>query len=437
MARINLRARLSSFGHFKRGFAYTFALDVTSRIASTVGVVILIRQLPTDAYAYVVVFLAVGQFLGSSATGGIRMLYLRNEAERISRGTDEAISGFGSCALTQTVMVVAVALLGLTIAATAGIGASGDRLSLAGTAALFAFGMSATELAIARKQAHLRFASAGSIAVARSGLLLVVALFTYLGVRSGPIIALYSAVAVAILGLAVTTVAAWREAAPVRLHFRTWVFGHETGWLTVYYVGSASFATIDVFLIAALLGPSDVASYGAAQRYQAVVLGALPALIAVFRVRTSQLDVVDSPGAQRRILMDWIRRLTVPALVSVALIAIAAPFLVPLANGGRYPDAVPIFELLMVAAIATYLVTPAPSLLMAQRRFRLLAGLLGITVLANAVADVLMAKTVGIFGLVGVAVAIDLVLSFAMARLALHLPVWPGRLRQRERSLPL
>lgn len=156
MCLMNLGLKLARVGHFKRGFAYTLILDLTSHIASTLGVLVLIRQLATADYAYVVVFLAVGQFLGSSATGGTRMLYLRNEAERVSRKSAEA-SGFASCVLTQTVVLAAVALVGLGIADAFGVGSSSNRLSLAAAGALFAFGMGATELAIARAQAHLRF----------------------------------------------------------------------------------------------------------------------------------------------------------------------------------------------------------------------------------------------------------------------------------------
>ncbi len=355
------------------------------------------------------------------------MLYLRNEAERVSRGGEGGSGGLASCALTQTVTLLLVALAGLVIAEAANIGATDDRLSLIGAATLLAFGMGATELAIAKHQAHLGFVRGGLIAVTRSALLLAVALLTYAGVSSGQAIALYSGAAVAILGLGTVAAAARREAAPVHLHFRRWVLGGEAGWLTVYYVGAAGFTTVDVFLIASLLSPTDVASYGAAQRYQAVVLGALPALIAVFRVRTAQLDIVDSLDAQRDIFVRWVRRLALPAVLTVVAVGVAAPFLIPLANGGRYPATIPIFELLMLAAVATYLVTPAPSLLMSQRRFRLLATVVGITVTANVIGDVVMAKTVGIFGLVGLAVAIDLVLCLVVARLAMRMPIWPGR----------
>lgn len=422
-------------GHFRRGFVYTLVLDVMARLASTVGVVILIRKLSTTDYAFVVVFLAAGQFLGASATGGVRMLYLRNAAEAVSR-REEAASGFGSCIATQTVLLAVFASVALALATVAGVGRGEDRLALAVAGTTFAFGTAATELAVAREQAHLRFMRAGLIAVARSVLLLAVAATTYLGLHSGRAIALASGCALAGLGLATAAAIMAAEASPMRLRFREWVWGHESGWLTVYYVSSAGYATVDVFLIAALLSRTDVASYGAAQRYQAVVLGALPALIAVFRVRTSQVDLIDSAEAQRQMLVAWMRRLAIPAVVGIGVIAVAAPWAIPLVNGHRYPASVRLFELLMVSAIVTYLVTPAPSLLMAQRRFRLLAILMSATVCANGICDSIMAQTLGVTGLVVFAVAIDLSVSFIAARFALHLPIVPVTCRRLLRLPP-
>src|SRR5262249_6057662 len=119
-------------------------------------------------------------------------------------------------------------------------------------------------------------------------------------------------------------------------------FGAESGWLTVYNLVSAGFTTVDVFIVAAILSRTDVASFGASQRYLAIALGAAPALLAVFRVRTVQTDVLDSGEAQRRLMLDWARRVAPVIGAGVVLGVLAAPALVPVVDGGRYPDSVPI-----------------------------------------------------------------------------------------------
>lgn len=422
--------RLKNVGHFRRGFANTLVLDITSRVISALSVILLIRQLSTDDYAYLVLFFAVGQFVGSSVTGGSRMTYLRTEAERLSRKDLHLRDGFLSCLFTQSAFLLAMVLIAMLVVAALSLG--DEAIGLVAVSGLFAFGMTSTELVIARAQAHLRFGRAGLLAIARSLVLLMVATTAFFGLKSGPLLCLCSAVAVAGLGLICVASVARSDWTFPHFAWRQWIMGAESFWLTIYYVGAASFATIDVFLIAALLSKGDVAAYGAAQRFQAILLGALPALIAVFRVRTAQADILDSVTAQREMLVDWMRKLAVPAVLTMLVVGLAAPFLLPIVAGGRYPLAIPLFELLVLSAIVRYLVTPAPGIAMAQGRYRLLAQFILVSVGVNAVADVIMAQFVGVVGLVAVAVAIDLVLSVSLVRVLLGFSILPGRRRRGE-----
>jgi O-antigen/teichoic acid export membrane protein/predicted RNA methylase len=413
------RARQAVSGTFRRGFVSTFTLDVASRIFSALAVVIFVRDIATRDYAFIVLALAAGQFAGSAATGGTRMLYLRTEAERVSRGVDRR-SDFASCAATQIVAVIGCAVIAVVLTELVGVGDASDRLWLVASATLVATGLAMTELSIAHLQAHLMFARAGLVGLGRGGSQLLIALLALADVRSGHTLALLTGLASLLVGATFAAPIAASLGGSPRIRFRHWLFSNESRWLTLYYVGSAAFATIDVFLIAALLTTRDVAAFGAAQRYYAVALGALPALIAVFRVRTLQTDVVDYPLAQRTLLLSWIRRLALPAGITTAAVAVVAPFAIPLVDGGRYPSSVPVFELLLMSAYATYLVTPAPSILMSQRRFRLLALLVLATVLANGIGDVIAATTIGLVGVAGLAVAVDLCLSAAMVFTAIQ-----------------
>ncbi|HEU5142017.1 MAG TPA: hypothetical protein VFU04_02555, partial [Solirubrobacterales bacterium] len=67
----------------------TLGLNVLARGLSAIATVLLVRSLSVDSFAYVVLFLNVGQFAGSALTGGIRERYMRVEAERVSRGSSE------------------------------------------------------------------------------------------------------------------------------------------------------------------------------------------------------------------------------------------------------------------------------------------------------------------------------------------------------------
>jgi O-antigen/teichoic acid export membrane protein len=179
-------------------------------------------------------------------------------------------------------------------------------------------------------------------------------------------------------------------------------FGPESNWLALYYVVGSGLAYVNVFLVAALLDDTAVASFGAALRYYAIVLGPMPALLAVLRVRTSQHDVVDSDEVQTEMLMRWLKQAALPVLAAFAIAAIAAPFAIPLIDEGRYPDSIPIFQLLLIGGFVIYATMPGPNLLMAQRRFRLLAIAFGTAL----VADIVVALVAGtVWGVVGIAAA--------------------------------
>jgi O-antigen/teichoic acid export membrane protein len=392
--RLPLYGRLSTF---RRGFVSTFSLDVVARGLSAIALVLFIRALGVESFAYLVLFLTVGQFAGGALTGGIRTRYLRAEAERVSRG-EEGATGFALALLAAVTLIVTVGAL-FYAGAAAIDGANREFVALA---TLFTAGHASIELAMYHNQAHLRFTRGGAIGVARSSALLVVALLASFGlIGSGEAVAGAAAGAVAAVA-AVACVPYVRQtiAVPARAALGGH-FGAEASWLTLYYLASAGFAYVNIFVVASLLSDEAVASYGAASRYLAVVLGPVPALLAVIRVRTSQHDVVDSTVLQKEMLMSWIKRTIGPAAAIVAIAAVAAPFAIPLLDKGAYPDSVPIFQILMLPTLVIYTTMPGASMLMAQRRYRTLATIYAVAVTFQIGLAVAAAELLGVIGVAG------------------------------------
>ena len=399
------RPRLPIYGRlstFRRGFVSTFSLDIVGRGLSALATVLFIRALGVGSFAYLVLFLTVGQFAGGALTGGIRTRYLRAEAERVSRGEQQA-TGFALALLTGLVLIVAVGAL-FFVAASFIAGA--DR-EFVGLATLFTAGHASIELAMYHNQAHLRFTRGGAIGVARSSALLAVAVASTIGViGSGPAIAAAAAVAVAgVAAIACAPLVRQTIAVPARAALGGH-FGPEATWLTLYYLASAGFAYANVFVIASLLDDEAIASYGAATRYLAIILGPVPALLAVIRVRTSQHDVVDSTDVQANMLLSWIKRTIVPVGAMVAIAALAAPFVIPLLDKGHYPDSVPIFQLLMIPALVIYATMPGASMLMAQRRYRTLAVIYAVALAIEVAAAVLAAELIGVIAVAATAAVV-------------------------------
>jgi O-antigen/teichoic acid export membrane protein len=388
---------------FRRGFVSTFVLDVTARGMSAVTLILLLRTLSVGDFAFVVLLLNVGQFLGSAATGGVRLRYTRLEAERVSRGHEEP-SAFHATLLSGSALILAAGALGLVGASVLGVGkGGGERLAFVAIAIAFTLGSAAIEMTIFHYQAQLAFLRAGLIQVIRSVVLLAVAGLATAGLlESGEAIGAYFAVAVGLVALVV--------AAPLALATRgasgglegRFGFGRETAALTLYSMASAGWAYLDLFLVAALLDDAAVAAYGAALRYVSIVMGPVPAMVSVLRVRTAQRDMIDSAAAQIEMMKRWARQTALPTLAILGLAAIAAVWAIPLIDGGRYPDSVPIFQVLLLTAFAQFVTLPNSSLLIAQERYTSLAWVNTAAVALNVAVAALAAE---LFGVVGIAVA--------------------------------
>jgi len=408
---------------FRRGFAITFALDVLVRALSVATVVVLIRGLDVSQYAFMTLFMSIAQFGGSAAMGGVRTRYLREEAERRSRGQHGGGLSFATALASSTVMTVGLGAAGLLLIWATGFGGDVvDSRLLAVYALGYALGFSALELSIAYYQARLRFLAAACLNVARAGSTLVLAVVVTAASQPLAWLGLWFAGGMLALGVGAALPIARRSWSWKR-HFlasQAFLLAAEERWLSVYYLAAAAFVYVDVVVAGALLNQHDVATLGVAIRYLAIVLGAMPALGAILRVRTAQFDLVDSPLEQGRILWAWLRRASLPALVLFVLAEALVPFVLPWVNEGRYSASVPALQIYLVTALATYATAPGPSILMTQRRYARLALIYVAGMVVNLMGDVAVARHFGIVGIASVSattfVAIDaLILAAALA----------------------
>jgi O-antigen/teichoic acid export membrane protein len=401
---------------FRRGFATTFALDLVAKAIAATTVVVLIRGLSVSSYAYVTLFLTIAQFAGSAAGGGVRTRYLREEAERLSRGgrADREEAFFGSL-LKGTVLIVAIGAFAVPLVWSLGVGSEFGATGLVAYATVFAAGFSAAELAIARYQARRRFAAAGAVSVTRAAALLAASVMILVTSEKVAVISVWlvgSAAVVAVV--AVGSVALRSGSGPLR-HLSWSSFNREETWLSLYYVAAAGFAYVDVLVAAALLSQHEVATLGASLRYLAIIESPIPALGAVLRVRTSQMDLIDSPASQRAMVVTWLKRTALPAAGLMCVVLVLAPLVIPQIDGGKYPDSVPVLQIFLATALGAYLTAPSVSILMAQRRYGFLAAVYLVGLLVNLVGDVAVAPRFGVIGIAlvssAVYVAIDVMLT--------------------------
>jgi O-antigen/teichoic acid export membrane protein len=424
-------------GLFRRGFAATFALDLVTSALSAATIVLLIRELSVSSYAYATLFLTFAQFAGASASGGVRTRYLREEAERVSRSERQAARGdFLESLLKGILLIGAFGLVAIPIASAAGFGSDvggGTRLILYATGLAAAF--SAVELASAHYQARRRFTTAGALRVVRALAMLGAALAITLTRESALAISLwFIGSAVVVAAVAVRPIAR-RSLMALRDLARLFRLRHEEAWLSFYYFAAGGFAYVDVMVAGALLSKHQVATLGASLRYLAVILGAIPALGAVLRVRASQADLVDSSENQRTMVTRWLRRAFLPTAGVVGLAIVVAPFAIPQIDGGRYPGSVTALQIYLVTAFIAYVTAPVPSILLAQVRYAQLASVYALGLLANLAGDVAVARRFGVTGIAVVSTSVYVAIDIAMLVLALTYASnrqgvgWLGRLR--------
>ncbi len=351
------------------------------------------------------------------------MRYTRNEAERVSRGFDEP-TAFHTTLRGGTVLVLASALIGLATATVLGLGdGTEQRLIFVALATAYTIGHASVELAIFHYQAQLAFTRAGLIAVARSLVILVIALIAVAGwLTSGTGVGLLFAIGVDCVGLVVALPLAISTRSQVHEHESRFGFDRESASLTLYSLVSAGWAYLDIFLVAALLSDAAVAAYGAALRYVAIVIGPLPALVAVLRVRTAQGDMIDSESAQVGLVTRWLKSTAGPALVILGAAAIAAIWVIPFLNGGRYDEAVPIFQILLIVVFAQVVTLPSSNLLIAQERYTLLAWINAAAVLVNVAIAAVAAPLFGVIAVAAVASAVGVLQVVAVTWCAARPP---------------
>ncbi|HEX2160775.1 MAG TPA: hypothetical protein VHF88_03045 [Thermoleophilaceae bacterium] len=414
--------RLRGLSTFKRGFASTFTLDVLARAMSAMTLVLLLRALPVDGFAFVILLLSIGQFMGSAATGGLRMRYVRIQAERVSRESDEP-SSFYLTLRGGIVLIVAAGALGFLGATALDVGTPEERAVMALIATAYTLGHASIELSAVHYQAHVAFVKAGVLIWLRSFVQFLFAVGATAGLlKTGTAVGAAFAIGVMCVAVATAGPPAWATRKSTVDREGRFGFGRESAALTLFSIATAGRAYINIFLVAALLDDTAVTVYGTATRYISVVMGPVPALMTVMRVRTAQSDMVDSHETQLRLMVDWARRSLVPLIVALGAAAIAAPFVIPLIDEGKYPDTVPVFEIMLVMAFAQLMTLPNPSLLLTQNRYSTLAWVDATVVVVNVLLALAVASHFGVIGIVVVAALVTVGQVCAVTYLAAHPP---------------
>ncbi len=234
----------------------------------------------------------------------------------------------------------------------------------------------ATELTKSRFQQQMQFGKFSSVEFARAAAVCVgvTGLVWFSGfhptARGVLIVQLISfALIFAVHGvpsLSLLSVAAWR--ATVAFAKDLWAGSYR--YLFLYFLILALLNQIDLLVLRYAGSEHQLATYAAAYRYYNVLLLALSAANAVLLPAAQRANTWEQTVALRRQ-----HRAALLLFIPVVAIAIlAAGFVMPAVDGGRYPESPAVFRVLAVSSLLSFAMSPALNIVFRYEDFRFLTG---------------------------------------------------------------
>jgi O-antigen/teichoic acid export membrane protein len=185
----------------------------------------------------------------------------------------------------------------------------------------------------------------------------------------------------------------------------------EFSYLFAYFFLLSIFSQIDILILKAFASNIELATYGSAFRYYAVLSLALGSIHAVL------LPVIEQ--ADKKQLTDMLakhRRLTISFALFVMIIAYTASWFMPWIDLGRYPDAVNVFRVLCVSTVISFACSPHVNIILRYGRFRFLLILISIALLLAIVLNMILIPSYGALG-----VALTTLITSAIVNLPIYM----------------
>lgn len=399
-----------------RRFYQVLSADLLAKAVLGVVSIALIRYLSTEAFALYTLSVALATAVAQLvASGANRVFIVGHERLALSSRTTPFL-------VVQLAAVIAFAILGIPLA---------SRLhGLYLLVVALALAMVLAEFSKTFYQQQMRFARFSTIEVGRAILqgavvgLLIAAFGDSLG--AGAVLAAQALSLLAVFAAALGGQLDWRGGGnlqAVRHTAREVISGHYAP-LIAYFGVIAVFSQADIFMLKLVGDAQDLAAYGAAFRYYALLSLALGAVHAVLLPAIQRA----STAAELHALYAQHFRLLGVFVPAVLLVAWLSGWVLPWIDRGRYPESVSAFRILAVSSVISFAFSPHVNFLMKLERFRFLLGLI---VVALAVAIGLHAVLIPRFGAPGAASAT--LIASALVTITIF---WVARRRRLELAQP-
>lgn len=361
-----------------RAIFQVFSFDIFSKALMAAAGIALIRFLPEAEYALYTLCLSLVMAVTQVISSSFNRIYI--VGFEALRGEQAASALF----LVQAVLIAAVAAA-----------ASPWRGIAGGNYAFVVMLVVATSLADFAKtvfQQQLNFLRFSMVEAGRS--LLFVLLVALLIAHFGQALSAGSVLAVQAAAMLVAALLVLRGRFEVRrcpdlrvaLHTAKTVFAGGYGCLFGYFAVLAIFSQIDIFMLKAMGTVTDLATYGSAFRYYSLLLlclGAVHSVLLPVVQKLSNRQGLETLYSKMRRLM----RIFVPAAL---LLAWGAHWFIPWVDGGRYPEAVETFRILVASSVVSFAFSPHANLAMRFEDFRFLLIMACVALAVSLVGNLLL-----------------------------------------------
>lgn len=348
-----------------------FAGDFAAKALLGVAGLALIRFLPEAEYAVLTLATVLSAFVEQGITGNLNRIYIIGH-KRL--GLEQS---------SQSFLALQMWLLALLVLATAPFAPL-----LGGTYWLVVALTVATcllEFVKTFYQRNLKFASFSLLEAART-LAFVAALAVLIGLagerlRAWQVLALQSActgiVVIVVFGKSLDPRSLLRFGELWRI--ARMIVASRYLYMIGYFLGVAMLVRLDVMMLGALDSRPELATFGASFRYYSILMMLLAAMHTVFLPMTQNVERREDLAE----LFGRYQRLIAAAVPLILVGAWASQWIIPAIDGGKYPGAVGVFQVLSLSAIVSLACSPHANLLLRYDAFRFLFGLCSGAIMLN------------------------------------------------------
>ncbi len=169
-------------------------------------------------------------------------------------------------------------------------------------------------------------------------------------------------------------------------------------FIFAYFALIAVFSQVEVFMLKMFGKVEEVAIYGAAFRYYAILTVGLGSLHTVL---APMIQEIKTQEEFKKLMHDY-RRLAYVLIGMVVLAMLISGWAIPIIDNGKYPQSVLIFRILACVSVISLLYSPFVHILIRLEKFDFLIKLISATLIADIFGNLVL---IHFFGPVGAAIS--------------------------------